>query len=57
MRCYKTEINGVFVVSENLSDALNELEILLGEVNGPITIQAVELTDEEFEKMEEFDGW
>ena len=57
MRYYKTEINGVFVISEHLSDVLNELEILLGETEDQIIIQAVELTQEEFDKIEEFNGW
>lgn len=57
MRYYKTEIFGVFVISENLSDVLNELEILLEETDDPITVQAIEMTEEEFNQMEEFNGW
>lgn len=57
MRYYKTEIHGVFVISEKLPDVLNELEILLGETKDPITIQAVEMTETEFEQLGEFNGW
>lgn len=57
MRYYKTEIFGVFVISEKLPDVLNELEILLEETEDPITIQAIEMTEEEFNQMEEFNGW
>lgn len=57
MRYYKTEIHGIFVISEKLPDVLNELEILLEETEDPITVQAIEMTEEEFSKMEEFNGW
>ena len=57
MRYYKTEINGVFVISEHLPDVLNELEVLLKEVDEPITVQAVEMTQEDLEHLEEFNGW
>ena len=57
MKVFKVTTFGKTTVTSSLIDALTEVHELLLETTDPITIQALQMTKEEFELLEEFQGY
>jgi hypothetical protein len=58
MKVFRLTVNGKSCVMEDCTDLLDDISLILNEgETQPITIQIVEMTEEEFEALEEFDGF
>ncbi len=56
-RMYKVTIGAQSVIHDNLESALDELKTLLPETEESIAVEPVGMTREQYENLEESDGW
>jgi len=58
MKLFKITLNGKSCVMEDANDLLSDISLMIHEgETQPITIQVIEMPEEEFDKMEEFNGY
>ncbi len=59
MRYYRLTLNGKSCLFDDPYHLVDELfnMVVNEDENSPLTVQAVEMTEEEYEKVKEFDGW
>lgn len=55
MKVYKISMNQSFLICPDIRDATEELKNL--EIGDKLSIEVIEMTEEEFEDIDEFDGF
>jgi hypothetical protein len=57
MKVYKVSTSYQSCLYDNIDEAIEELKMLILELDSKITIEELEMTEEEFNNCEEFTGW
>jgi hypothetical protein len=58
MKVYRIAVGGKVCVMEDIGDIMNDIKLMLTEEESqPITVQLIEMSEEEFDKLPEFEGY
>lgn len=58
MKVYRIAVGSKACVMEDISDIINDIKLMLTEEESqPITVQLIEMPEEEFDKLPEFEGY